>query len=71
MEVGLFSTKLFDEKSLAAAQDDAFARLLTCPNVIVTCHLAFFTDRALNEIARTALDNLSRFERGEPTRNGI
>jgi D-lactate dehydrogenase len=43
--------------------DDVFARLLTFPNVLVTGHQAFLTDRALQNIANTTLENLSEFEK--------
>jgi D-lactate dehydrogenase len=46
-------------------QDDVLARLLTFPNVIVTSHQAFLTHEALSAIARTTLDNVTAFERGE------
>lgn len=42
--------------------DDVFARLLTFPNVLITAHQAYFTDRAMHEIAKTTLSNISRFE---------
>ena len=37
------------------------ARLLSFPNVIVTSHQGFFTDEALEAIARTTLDNARGF----------
>ena len=46
--------------------DPLFARLLTYPNVLVTGHQAFLTREALQHIATTTSDNLSRWERGEP-----
>lgn len=61
----------FEDHSAEVVQDDTFARLLTFPNVIVTGHQAFFTDKALAEIARTTLDNLTAFERGAPMPNRI
>jgi D-lactate dehydrogenase len=54
----------FEDHSADVVQDDTFARLLTFPNVIVTGHLAFFTDKALAEIARTTLDSLTAFDNG-------
>jgi D-lactate dehydrogenase len=42
--------------------DDVFARLLTFPNVLVTGHQAYLTDRALRNIAETTLQNLTQFE---------
>ncbi len=41
------------------------ARLLSHPNVIVTSHQGFFTDEALEAIARVTLDNAMLYLRGE------
>jgi D-lactate dehydrogenase len=61
----------FEDHSADILQDDTFARLLTFPNVVVTGHQAFFTDRALREIAVTTIGNLTAFERREPLVNAI
>jgi len=61
----------FEDHSADVMQDDTFARLLTLPNVIVTGHQAFFTDKALAEIARTTLDNVSAFAAGSAMPNRI
>ncbi len=61
----------FEDHSADVVQDDTFARLLTLPNVIVTGHQAFFTDKALAEIARVTLDNITAFERGAAMPNRI
>ena len=61
----------FEDHSADVMQDDAFARLLTLPNVIVTGHQAFFTDKALAEIARTTLDNITAFADGTAAPNRI
>ena len=42
-------------------QDDDIARLMTFSNVLITAHQAFFTREALEEIARTTLQNLRDF----------
>ncbi len=63
-EEGLF----FQDFSSQVIQDDVFARLLTFPNVLITGHQGFFTQEALNAIARTTLENVTAFERG--TRSG-
>ena len=57
-EDGLF----FEDLSEQVIQDDVFTRLLTFPNVIVTGHQAFLTDRALLNIAEVTLQNFSEFE---------
>lgn len=55
----------FEDLSNCVIQDDVFARLLTFPNVIITGHQAFFTQNALESIAKTTLSNVSDFERGK------
>ena len=42
-------------------EDDVLARLISMPNVIVTGHQAFLTREALENIARTTLDNVRFF----------
>jgi D-lactate dehydrogenase len=52
----------FQDLSDYVVQDDVFSRLLTFPNVLVTGHQAFLTDRALLNIAEVTLQNFSEFE---------
>lgn len=52
----------FQDLSDQVISDDLFERLLTFPNVLVTGHQAFFTDKALTNIAETTLNNIQRFE---------
>ncbi|MNX69884.1 D-lactate dehydrogenase [compost metagenome] len=66
-EAGLF----FEDLSNRILQDDQLARLLTFPNVVITAHQAFLTDTALRNIAETTLDNVTRFEAGEPLPNAV
>ena len=54
----------FRDHSEQAIPDDAFARLLTFPNVLITGHHVFFTQEALTNIARTTLKNATQFEDG-------
>ena len=61
----------FQDLSNEIIQDDAFQRLLTFPNVLVTGHQAFFTREALTAIADTTLANIAAFERGEPLENAV
>ena len=56
----------FEDHSSDIINDDTFARLLTFPNVIVTGHQAFLTDRALRNIAETTVQSLSEFAAGIP-----
>ncbi len=59
------SDLFFEDNSGHIMQDDTLARLITMPNVIVTSHQAFLTEEALDNIARTTVDNIiGIFERG-------
>jgi D-lactate dehydrogenase len=55
----------FEDLSNRVIQDDIFSRMLTFPNVIITGHQAFFTQRALEAIAHDTLANITAFEKGE------
>lgn len=59
-EEGLF----FEDLSSQIIQDDLFARLQTFPNVLITSHQAFFTKEALEQIAKTTLNNIDEFKKG-------
>ena len=61
----------FEDLSNEIIKDDAFQRLLTFPNVLVTGHQAFFTREALGAIAETTLANIAAFERGQPLVNAV
>ena len=65
------SNLFFQDLSNEILTDDVFARLLTFPNVLVTGHQAFLTDRALQNIAETTLTNFSEFERSGRCRNQV
>lgn len=65
-EEGVF----FEDLSGQVLLDDELSRLLTFPNVLVTSHQAFLTHEALSEIARVTVENILRFERGEPPIEG-
>ena len=58
----------FEDLSDSIIDDDVFARLLTFPNVLITAHQAFFTEEALQAIARTTITNLTAAADG--TRSG-
>ena len=51
----------FQDYSGHIVQDDQLARLISMPNVIVTSHQAFLTTEALDNIAKTSIDNLINF----------
>ena len=57
----------YEDCSEEIVRDDTLVRLISMPNVIVTSHQAFLTKEALNNIAATTVDNLVKFERGEPS----
>ena len=61
----------FEDLSDRVLQDDALARLLTFPNVMITGHQAFFTHDALERIARTTIDNLSDLAAGRRCPNQV
>lgn len=52
-------------------QDDILARLLTFPNVLITAHQGFLTREALEDIARTTLQNIDDFEKGTALVNEV
>lgn len=53
----------FEDNSGHIMEDDTLARLITMPNVIVTSHQAFLTREALEEIAKTTLQNIVEFSK--------
>jgi D-lactate dehydrogenase len=61
----------FEDRSGLIISDDVFSRLLTFPNVIITGHQAFFTREALENIASTTIDNITKFERSEELENQL
>lgn len=56
----------YEDLSGHILQDDKLVRLIAMPNVIVTSHQAFLTREALDNIAKTTVDNLQRFFAGDP-----
>ena len=61
----------FEDLSSTILRDDIFTRLLTFPNVIITGHQGFFTREALDNIARTTIDNISDFETTGSSANAV
>lgn len=59
-EEGVF----FEDLSSRIISDDQLMRLTTFPNVRITSHQAFFTREALDNIARTTIENLLLESRG-------
>ncbi|KAJ3112894.1 hypothetical protein HK100_002163 [Physocladia obscura] len=48
----------FEDHSDNVMEDDAYARLTTFPNVLVTGHQAFLTEEALDKIGSVTMDNV-------------
>lgn len=61
----------FNDLSESIVHDDIIARLMTFPNVLITSHQGFFTNEALEEIARTTLQNCSDYENGIESGNEL
>ncbi len=51
----------FEDRSDDILEDESLVRLMSFPNVLITSHQAFFTDEAMEAIAKTTLDNLKSF----------
>ena len=66
-EAGVFYQDLSNE----ILADDALARLMTFPNVLITSHMGFLTREALREIADTTIASLTEFEAGQPLRHAL
>ncbi len=61
----------YEDTSDRVMDDDMLARLLSFNNVIITSHQGFFTREALDNIARTTLDNVEVFARSGELRNRV
>ena len=61
----------YENLSERIIRDDVLQRLVTFPNVIVTSHQAYFTDRALENICNTTIANLTAFERRDTLVNEV
>lgn len=57
----------YEDRSDTIIEDDTLVRLIAMPNVIVTSHQAFLTKEALHNIAQTTVENLVKFQKGEPS----
>ena len=62
---------VFEDRSDEILEHSTTARLLSFPNVMITSHQGFFTEEALEAIAKTTLDNAGVFERKEETANEV
>ena len=61
----------FNDLSSRVLQDDALARLMTFPNVLITSHQAFLTHEALENIAAVTLRNIRDFVDGKTLVNEV
>lgn len=59
----------FEDISDQIISDDTLARLLSFNNVIITSHQAFLTKEAMQNIAKTTLQNVADFIDGKPLVN--
>ncbi len=64
-EEGIF----YEDKSNEIMQDENLARLMTFPNVLITSHMGFFTQEAMQQIAKETLENAYALEHGLPLVN--
>jgi D-lactate dehydrogenase len=61
----------YEDLSNEIVKDDTLRDIITMPNVLVTSHQAFLTREALEQIARTTLDNLKAYFDGKPLVNEV
>lgn len=61
----------YEDTSDRIMDDDVLARLLSFNNVIVTSHQAFFTREALENIARTTMQNIDDFFEQKKLQNQV
>jgi D-lactate dehydrogenase len=61
----------FKDLSESLIQDDVIERLMSFHNVLITPHLGFFTEEALEQIVNITLKNFSDFEKGLPSENEV
>ena len=69
--VGAVGLDVYEEEADFFFEDDTLARLLSMPNVLVTGHQAFLTREALENIARTTMENLKAYFEGAPLFNEV
>jgi len=66
-EEGLF----FEDKSNEIMKDETLARLMTFPNVLVTSHMGFFTEEAMQAITIETLENAYALKNGVELVNAV
>lgn len=65
------SDVFFEDFSGHILEDDVLARLISMPNVLITSHQAFLTEEALDEIARTTVQNIVDYFDGRSNGNEV
>jgi len=66
-EEGLF----FEDKSNEIMKDEVLARLMTFPNVLITSHMGFFTEEAMQAITIETLENAYALKNGGELENAV
>ncbi len=61
----------YEDYSGSIIKDDLLALLVSRPNVVLTSHQAFLTEEALQNIAKTTLQNLDEFFSGQNLTNEV
>lgn len=61
----------YEDRSSDIITDDNLARLTTFPNVLITSHMGFFTEEAMQAIAIDTLENAYAVEQGLPLKNSV
>lgn len=61
----------FQDLSESLIQDDLIERLMSFHNVLITPHLGFFTEEALEQIVKITLKNFTDFENGVSSENEV
>ena len=61
----------FEDMSGTIIKDDTLSLLISNPNVVLTSHQAFFTEEALQAIAKVTLKNFDDFFAGIPLENQV
>ena len=62
---------VYEDMSEKILQTSLIQRLLSFPNVTMTSHQGFFTEEALDSIARTTLENATAFMEGRELANEV
>ena len=65
------SDVFFEDFSGHILEDDTLARLISMPNVLVTSHQAFLTEEALDNIAKTTVENITELQNNGRCQNEL